>query len=483
MIEEAAALWKRRDEALDDPALTLDDVFRLDEQLQSRLRAVEAVPDPRQPGEVFVATVVGFTPKTLEAALRTPENFRGLESGLGWMEFDSVPLEKLPARAAIAACAVHRVDPGPILEDSLRSRDPLLRARAVKAVWQLGRRDLIERLSYEDPDVPCRFSACWAGALLAGDRRAVEGLKRFAESGVRYPDRAVQLASFLMSPSEARAWHRSLPPELSVLGAAVLGTREDVQRLRAQGALEAARFATGEGGPDSWEGRHFLGRPSDPAWLRHALRFGRMPHRSWAATELAVLVGGARSNSARRRFGRSRSWPSKCFINETFGGRASCRRLMAGSGTLPIALARSECSVPSVFLSGCSLSSLREPRELRVSMSALGTPSRSRRNLPVAAFAGLQAPSRRTAPAVSSPGPDLDGAICADGPRRFVRGRPHAPREHQEDESADQKHFESRYSSDAPTAPRKLHRATRTARRRHGSSFRGVGGRPGATAA
>lgn len=298
--DRIAGLWLRRDAALDEATLTLDDLVPIDGALQAELTSLVGVADLREPGHVFAATVVRFDTAVLRPAERSPEMFRGLESALGWMEADQVPLARLPVRAVIAGCAVHRRDPGAVLERAIHAEDHLLRARAIKAVWQLGRRDLIPavRGSYTDPDVKCRFSACWAGALLVDDPAAVAGLRRFAETGERYPDRAVQLASARMDPTAAREWLGGLSFELQCLGAASVGRAPDVAWLAERGAKEGVFTITGGGleAVPRWrppEGRCFLGQPLERRWLRWALRRGRMPHRHLAATELCLLTGEA----------------------------------------------------------------------------------------------------------------------------------------------------------------------------------------------
>lgn len=298
--DRVARLWLRRDVALDEPPLTLDDLVPIDGALQAELASLRGVAHMREPGHVFAAAVVRFDNAVLRAAERSPEMFRGLESALGWMEADQVPLARLPERAVIAGCAVHRRDPGAVLERAIHAEDPLLRARALKAVWQLGRGDLVPAIrgSYADPDVKCRFSACWAGALLVGDVAAVAGLRRFAETGERYPDRAVQLACAIMAPAAAREWIGGLAFDLQCLGAASIGRGPDVAWLAERRAGEGVFTITGGGldGAARWrppEGRRFLGQPLERGWLLRVLRRGRMPHRHLAATELCLLSGEA----------------------------------------------------------------------------------------------------------------------------------------------------------------------------------------------
>lgn len=357
-LDLAARLWVKRDLALDEPGVTLDDVARLDRRLAEtidllgwgEIRSALASEDP---GRLFVASAIAFASgdaarvdAVLASGFRSAALFRGVESALGWVELapSRALLEKFLAsgsdglrRVAIAAFAVQRVDPGPALDAAVRSADVPLRARAVKAVWQLGRRDLVPlvREAYADADLPARFSAAWAGALLARDPDAVARLRRFAETRERYPDRSVQLATLCMSAAEARAWHRrSLAPRFAVLGAWSLADPSDVpwliERMRddatARVAGEAVEYVTGltlptlrtVDRPDAdpadialpwpavdsvtklWERererftagvRHVLGYPASVEVFRRVLRDGLTRHRHVAATEIAFHEG------------------------------------------------------------------------------------------------------------------------------------------------------------------------------------------------
>ena len=362
-LDLAARLWGERDVALDAADLSLADVVRIDGQLDKALGVLDAAGAAGweacagtlragQPGHLFVAAALAFgagheerVETVLTAGFRSAALFRGVESALGWIEL--VPartiLERFLAssspdlrRVAIAALAVQRVDPGPALDGAVEAEDTPLRARAVKAVWQVGRRDLVPRVreACVDPDVPTRFSACWGGALLARDPLAIAGLRRFAESGERYPDRAVQLAGLCAFPRDAREWQRTLPARLAILGTWSLSDPEDVPWLLdrmqdpalARVAGEAFTVITGAeltaapAGPPAdpadaglpfpdpaaarawWTRershfapgvRHFLGKPHSAAVLQEILRGGRVRHRTVAATELALIDGGA----------------------------------------------------------------------------------------------------------------------------------------------------------------------------------------------
>jgi len=165
--EEATFLWLLRDAAVKQPHYNLSDLAELDDRIEAHLDGLRITGEPgweickealamEDVGEVFAAAVLAFesgeedhVQTVLEASGGDPELARGLISALGWLELaqvekhvhnladsDSHELRYL----ALAACAVHRQDPDQLLIDSLTSANPLLRARAFKAVGELGRR-------------------------------------------------------------------------------------------------------------------------------------------------------------------------------------------------------------------------------------------------------------------------------------------------------------------------------------------------------
>lgn len=255
--EEAALLWLRRDRAVGEPHYSLADLAALDEQLEAHLDGLRIAGDVgwlaakaelrwNEPGEVFACAVLAFESgdedrieTVLEAAGQSYERSRPLVSALGWLseEHAATYIDRLLAsespdvrRMGIAASAVHRRDPGQVLARALRDPDAPLRSRALRAVGELGRVDLLSALQVAlDEEVPsCRFWAAWSLTLLDGDRSAVQILKDVAQSGKRYDERAVQLAPRRMEVPDARAWIEKLSENprtlrLAVIAAGALG--------------------------------------------------------------------------------------------------------------------------------------------------------------------------------------------------------------------------------------------------------------------
>lgn len=223
---EAAFLWTRRDRAVVDPIYDRADVAALDERIEAHLdglRFAEAlgvecaaalVSDEPGPGEAFVATLVATERLDLKAiagvldlAGEDPDAARGIVSALGWApseRFDWLLPGFLSERCppalqwiGIGACAIRRSSPpGEAIERALRSSSARLRARALRAVAELGLVALapLLRASLQDDDEDCRFWAAWSAVLL-GDMRPLDDLWAFAIRGGVHAERAAAVAA------------------------------------------------------------------------------------------------------------------------------------------------------------------------------------------------------------------------------------------------------------------------------------------------
>jgi uncharacterized protein (TIGR02270 family) len=199
----------------------------------------------KEPGEVFAAAVPAFASgneehisEILEVGIKSPQLSRGLVSALGWIPYAEAEtrIKKLLAsdsavlcRAGIAAAAVHRQDPGRPLVDALTDSDLALRARALQAVGELGRIDLLSTLEWnlKAEDDECRFWAAWSCVLLR-DRYAIPVLRSFVRSTKYHGERALTLALRLMELESAHAWQQELAHNadsirLAAIGAGAIG--------------------------------------------------------------------------------------------------------------------------------------------------------------------------------------------------------------------------------------------------------------------
>jgi uncharacterized protein (TIGR02270 family) len=246
--EEASFLWILRDGAGSAPHFNLKDLATLDGRVEAHLDGLRIAGDPgweicqevlglMDAGEVFACAVLAFESasdtrmqEVLKKGAAEPMLARGLVSALGWLRYEKAQhhIRSLIAtevaelrRVGIAAAAIHRQDPGSALVSAVSSPDPLLKARALRAVGELGLKSFLPELRkhLQDQDGTCRFSAAWSTALLSADSDALAVLRSVAESSLPAPDpkvtqpyreRALQVAIRRMDPPSANAWQNSL---------------------------------------------------------------------------------------------------------------------------------------------------------------------------------------------------------------------------------------------------------------------------------
>lgn len=252
-------LWSQRASAVSDPRFDLPSLRVLDRRVDARLdvlrdagsagkEAIEAaIADGGGAGEIFAAAVLALEgdkewwAALFEAGAAEPKLARGLVSAIGWTLggapyvkkkafFDELLKEGAPPErwaVGIAASAVCRHDPGAALGFALRAEDAKVKARALRAVGELGRVDLIPSLALGAEDDGCRFWSAWSGMLL-GAGGAREAITRFARGKGALAERACALLSRRMDPVAGGQWLQKLaetPDGLrpALAGAAALG--------------------------------------------------------------------------------------------------------------------------------------------------------------------------------------------------------------------------------------------------------------------
>jgi uncharacterized protein (TIGR02270 family) len=256
-FEEAATLWPLRDADVHRTQRTLEDIVGLDGRVSAHLDGLRIAQDHgwdessielnlADPGEAFVRVLLaletqkpGALGQVFESAEGDEAAARGVVSAFGWASSSSLrgivkellssshPFRK---QVGIAACAVHRVDPGNALEEAIAGVDTSLRRRALRAVGELGRTDVAPVLeaTFQTEDIPCRFWAAWS-AVLTGNRG--EGLKVLSGLGSVDPShraRAMQVVLRVLSPHGAKDWLRYLrenkqPERDLIVGVGVTG--------------------------------------------------------------------------------------------------------------------------------------------------------------------------------------------------------------------------------------------------------------------
>ena len=380
--EEAAFLWLLRDAAMQAPHYTLADLAHLDDRVEAHIDGLRIAGEAgweickealgrEEAGEVFAAAVLAYESgdedriqTVLSVGSASLELSRGLVSALGWLPYEQAEkyIQQLLTAASpdlrrigIAATAIHRKNPGQALVDALAGEDPLLRARALRAVGELGRTDLLSSVqkNLASEDDKCRFSAAWSGAVLR-DSGSVPVLKAIASLDVPY--NAATVAFRRMDPAVALRWKKELAEKpdsarLAVIGAGAIGDPTLMPWLIEQmAAPELARVAgesftmiTGvdiayedlegerpedfESGPTEdpedenvemdpdenlpwpsreliqkwWSNhrsnfqsgtRYLIGKPITEDWLQQVLRHGRQRQRAAAALELVLKKPG-----------------------------------------------------------------------------------------------------------------------------------------------------------------------------------------------
>lgn len=278
--EEAAFLWVLRDGAVHAPHFALKDLAKLDLRVEAHLDGLR-IAGPHgwtllkealaleSPGEIFAAAVVAFesgdpkrTELVLEAGTATSELARGLVSAIGWLPPKKADrlvkaLFASPSaarrRVGVAGAAVRRFEFEKNVLDAVRDEDPLLRARALIAVAELGWKRhaalFTPFLGAVDPAVG--YAAAWGAALVSGDPAAVAALQTFAVGPGRKSRDALVLATRRMTPAAAASWREALarkPQTLrhAVIAAGAAGDPEAVPWLLEQTAVPPLARVAGE---------------------------------------------------------------------------------------------------------------------------------------------------------------------------------------------------------------------------------------------
>lgn len=236
--EEASFLAILRDYAMRAPHYNLDDLSKLDNRLDANLDGLRiagisgletllAQLGPHAIGELFASVVLAFEAGNAQVLSRLSEHLRsaveterGYLMALGWLDWERVSpwIERMLAspeplfrRLGLAACGMHRHDPGPALLAGLSHADPGVLARAARTAGELRRRDLMSaiRAHRQHQEAAPRFWANWATAQM-GDEEALEPLRQFAEQPGEFQYRALCVWLAWQKREHSIAWIRQL---------------------------------------------------------------------------------------------------------------------------------------------------------------------------------------------------------------------------------------------------------------------------------
>ena len=233
--EEAAYAWEQRVHCLTSPVETRADLRVLDQWIVAHLAGLRAHDgagwelasrglEEASAGAMFVAAVLATEQRDpaafagVIAALGTRTGARrAVVSALGWLPLATAwpvigglltSADPLQQRIGIAACAAQRHDPGRLLESLLASPHLEVSARALRAVGELSRHDLVpvaSRFVISD-HLPSRHAAAWSTAFLAGQGASIRCLQALLTSGSVADERTLQVAARYTSVDDALAW-------------------------------------------------------------------------------------------------------------------------------------------------------------------------------------------------------------------------------------------------------------------------------------
>ena len=264
--EETSILWVRRDSMALQSDVRLEDLCKIDRRLDAHLDGLQLAGEAAWPivdselrwndsGEAFLAAALSFDigvpsriNRYLERFSRTDDLVRGYVSGMGWRASEKMQnstMEFLNSssdcfrRVGVNVAAILRRDPGSPLAKMLQDSASQPRARALRAVGELGRAELLPQVQQQlaSEDTACRVAAAWTVSLRMQDREATKVL-RSCVTEEPPPDcdadrrsmlcrrrlRALQLAPRVMQPQDAQAWLHELANSQRFVRHAVVGS-------------------------------------------------------------------------------------------------------------------------------------------------------------------------------------------------------------------------------------------------------------------
>jgi uncharacterized protein (TIGR02270 family) len=225
--DECAFLWTQRDRAVHAPNVRLINLVRDDNRLDAYLDALRpatklvlAREPGLAPGLLFCNTILAIEasdPRAIGPPIGMPEPREMIAAlCLAQRSAATVAIDRLRDKAeptslvlALAAAGGRRGSPKDALDTALAHSDVGVRARALRAIGQLGLIDLkplvVLDLTEEDPE--CRFWSAWAAARMG----ATEPLDTLADIAWNNLPRAVRALDILLrrlDVLQANAWLR-----------------------------------------------------------------------------------------------------------------------------------------------------------------------------------------------------------------------------------------------------------------------------------
>ncbi len=255
-VDEASFLWLQRGHAVRAPNFDPQQFADLDERLAAHVdglrvagedgwKLIEEELDNEGPEVFFVAAVLaleagdGRFDALVERAKTAPDAVPGIISALGWVSAQFLAgrvkalleaADPLRQMLGIAACALHRKDPGAALAQLLQAPVDSVRIRAMRAAGELGRADLAPEiklaLGADKPEL--RYRAARSLVLLGDRALALDLLAAIALAPGPRQQPALELALRAMDATRGHDLLRQLEPvpgsaRLRIIGAGHVG--------------------------------------------------------------------------------------------------------------------------------------------------------------------------------------------------------------------------------------------------------------------
>ncbi|MEO6237665.1 MAG: TIGR02270 family protein [Vicinamibacterales bacterium] len=252
-VEGLALLWSTRRTLATSGHLSLTQLARFDHRIAAHEDGCVIAGDAgmttlvgelqdANAARLFAVGVVAIQTKRrdifdrcLKIAEALPAARAGLTSALGWVDapqLAGVASDLLKASLAfrrsigLAACRVHRIDPGQVLFATLTDSDSRAQAEALRTAGVLGNPEhassCLDALSSENSRV--RFWAAWSSVLLGDRRLGLNALVRLAEGPSSHGSEAFGLALQALSTSAGHETLTSLAGASELLRSLIRGT-------------------------------------------------------------------------------------------------------------------------------------------------------------------------------------------------------------------------------------------------------------------
>jgi len=221
--QEAAHLGGLRLKDLSAPHVDLQYLVRLDERITAHIdglllagdqgwRHCQALFEAVDAGALFAGAAVALQSnhsdrlnQVFALAESIPAARPGFLAAFGWVSaqhLQKITLALLTSASAfrryvgVAACSMHRNDPGALLGHAVRSPEAHVRARALRAAGELGRRDLLSSCltGMQDKDSDCSFWAAWSAVVLGDRSTALDALMSLSRTDGPHVARALRTA-------------------------------------------------------------------------------------------------------------------------------------------------------------------------------------------------------------------------------------------------------------------------------------------------